>query len=542
MKKTKIIWLAWVSLLAIVAGAYFIVWPSTDETGSLDAVTQSVMFDCSDPAVTVIESDCQALVDLYNATDGENWEKNNWWLVDSDVWNWFWISVSSTIQRVTKIELDLNNLKWYIPTSLWILENLSLLNLHWNELVWVIPDTLWDLSNLWTLKLSNNTLVWEIPSSLWNLSNLRELDLRVNRMAWEIPDSLWNLSELNILQLFNNELVWEIPNSLWNLSNLNILYLQSNKLTWEIPSSLWNLSNLWNLILSDNKLTWEIPPSIGVLPILTSLWLNVNELTWEIPSELWNLSTLINLDLWWNNLSWEIPESLWNLSNLTNIDLRTNKLWWEIPDSLWNLYSLEYMFLSINNLCWEIPQSIKDLNILYENYTYNRLTIPWDETQQPENCEQVECEENIVDLNDFDYNNDGTLTANDLFILQQILLWEMEYIPWKITDTNGDGVYDEDDVSQLLAYIIWNDDITSLCIDWIDIDCDGIIDEGQCDFCGNGVIDEWEECDWSDPKNWIFCTEECMLLEVVVIDDWPGTIGHDGLTPAEWEDWRDLIH
>jgi cysteine-rich repeat protein len=43
--------------------------------------------------------------------------------------------------------------------------------------------------------------------------------------------------------------------------------------------------------------------------------------------------------------------------------------------------------------------------------------------------------------------------------------------------------------------------------------------------CGDGIINGWEECDWSDLKKWIHCTAECKIQKV---DEWPQL-------PIPWE-------
>jgi len=56
----------------------------------------------------VIESDYNALVALYNSTNGANWTDNTNWLTNADVSTWYGVTVSG--DRVTGISLNSTNL------------------------------------------------------------------------------------------------------------------------------------------------------------------------------------------------------------------------------------------------------------------------------------------------------------------------------------------------------------------------------------------------------------------------------------------------
>ena len=104
------------------------------------------------------KTDREALVALYNTTNGENWENSDNWLSDAPLGEWEGV-VTNDDGRVT--ELNLN-------------DNVNL----GGEL----PAELGSLSNLETLDLSNNNLGGELPAELGSLSNLTVLDLFNNRL------------------------------------------------------------------------------------------------------------------------------------------------------------------------------------------------------------------------------------------------------------------------------------------------------------------------------------------------------------------------
>ena len=137
------------------------------------------------------ETDREALVALYNATDGENWFGSNNWLSDAPLGEWERVTTNDD-GRVTALDLRSNALSGEIPAELG------------------------SLSNLTELILGSNELSGEIPAELGSLSNLRFLALNVNELSGEIPAELGSLSNLSALHLTRNELSGCVPSSLEN--------------------------------------------------------------------------------------------------------------------------------------------------------------------------------------------------------------------------------------------------------------------------------------------------------------------------------------
>ena len=314
--------------------------------------------------------DRDALVALYNATDGPNWSSSMNWLSDKPIGEWY--GVTTNANGLQRLDLGGNQLTGEIPGELGNLSNLQVLWLAGNQLTGEIPGgELGNLSNLQVLSLSNNQLTGEIPGELDNLSNLQQLSLGGNQLTGEIPGELDNLSNLQQLSLGGNQLTGEIPGELGNLSNLERLWLFDNQLTGEIPGELGNLSNLKELSLSNNQLTGEIPGELDNLSNLQQLSLDGNQLTGEIPGELGNLSNLQQLILSNNQLTGEIPEELGNLSNLNTLWLHNNQLTGEIPGELDNLSNLQQLSLDGNQLTGEIPEELGNLSNLNTLWLHN---------------------------------------------------------------------------------------------------------------------------------------------------------------------------
>ena len=135
------------------------------------------------------ETDREALVALYNATNGENWTISDKWLSDAPLGEWHGVTTNDD-GRVVELDLSFNALSGEIPPELGSLSNLEWLRLGNNKLSGEIPAELGSLFNLEWLRLFNNALSGEIPAELGSLSNLTELLLYGNELSGCVPSSL----------------------------------------------------------------------------------------------------------------------------------------------------------------------------------------------------------------------------------------------------------------------------------------------------------------------------------------------------------------
>ena len=347
-------------LVAVVAVAAMAL-ASADGTGLAQAQTNTA-------------TDRDALVALYNATDGANWAIKTTWLSNEPLGEWHGVTTDSD-GRVTHLDLSSNQLSGEIPAELGNLTNLEWLNLQSNQLTGEIPAEVGDLTNLRLLDFWLNQLTGEIPVELGGLTNLDGLYLNRNQLTGEIPAELGNLTNLRLLGLDGNQLTGEIPVELVDLTNLQVLSLSTNQLTGEIPAELGNLTSLTNLRLGSNELTGEIPAELGILTNLQVLSLPTNQLTGEIPAELGNLTNLRELGLGGNQLTGEIPVELGSLTSLLALELYLNQLTGEIPAELGSLTSLRELWLDRNQLTGEIPAELGSLTNLTDlRLTSNQLT------------------------------------------------------------------------------------------------------------------------------------------------------------------------
>ncbi|MDE2779201.1 MAG: hypothetical protein OXI91_05935 [Chloroflexota bacterium] len=325
--------------------------------------------------------DREALVALYNATDGPNWKLVGGWLSDDPIGEWRGITPDGdgcvahlllpdnglagtlppemgNLSSLEWLDLSHNRLTGEIPAVLGQLNHLQRFVLSGNQFSGPIPAELGGLQDLELLALANNQLSGPIPPELGNLTSLLSLELSLNRLTGPIPPELGNLGSLEGLGAESNELAGPLPPALGNLANLEWLRLGFNLITGEIPSELGNLSSVHTIGLNYNQLTGPIPPSLGGLPELKDLQLQVNQLTGPIPREIGNRSELHNLQLQVNQLSGEIPPELGNLSSLVRLNLSSNPLTGPIPTELGELNSLQYLDLSYSGLTGPIPEEL----------------------------------------------------------------------------------------------------------------------------------------------------------------------------------------
>ena len=197
--------------------------------------------------------DRQALIALYNATDGPNWNRNGNWLSRAPLDQWDGVLTDPDGSgRVTDLFLDDNGLTGQIPRELVRLTRLQLLYIS-----------------------GNSGLTGCIPTDLQYLpeNDFDELDLL---FCDEAPDFPADRAALEALYHATDGLNWtdntnwlsHSPVSRWygvltdGSGRVTDLFLDGNGLTGEIPPELVNLENLESLYLADNQLTGCIPAGL----------------------------------------------------------------------------------------------------------------------------------------------------------------------------------------------------------------------------------------------------------------------------------------
>ncbi len=320
-------------------------------------------------AQEIPQAEYDALVALYNSTNGNGWVNNDNWLTTNPPSTWYGVTVQNG--HVAYLTLNSNQLSGSIPPELSTLAYLVRLELNDNQLTGSIPLELTTMDNLDWLYLNKNQLSGNIPPELGNMTKLERLTLNNNQLTGSIPPELGNMDYLDYLHLAGNQLNGSIPLELGNMDDLQQLVLNNNQLTGGIPPELGNLANLDWLHLFSNPLGGSIPPELGNLTGLISLQLYSNQLTGSIPPELGNLTHLSSLYLMSNKLSGSIPPELGNMTNLKLLYLYNNQLSGSIPPELGNMTEIYHLWLHDNQLSGDIPPELGNLDNLHHLRLYN---------------------------------------------------------------------------------------------------------------------------------------------------------------------------
>ena len=340
-------------------------------------------------------SECEALIELYNQTGGDNWQNNANWLYGSPC---AWSGVICENGHVFQLFLSYNNLTGNIPTALtdlphldglWInennfddsvpgwlftdLPNLHFLDLSGNGLTGTLPLFTGGDSNLKSLILRGNELTGTIPSEFGVLTGLLTLDLSGNQLSGSLPAVLGNLVDLQFLSVANNQLSGSLPNEYGNLTKLVALHLHGNQLNGDFPTAVTQMSSLQALYMYDNQFTGSLPATIGNLEQLSEFVAFNNQFSGELPTELNLLTQLFVLDLSHNQLTGSLP--LFSDAYLSILLLANNAFTGTIPTALFDSPSFNVIDLSQNHLEGDIPAVITHSLYLHRlDVSQNRLS------------------------------------------------------------------------------------------------------------------------------------------------------------------------
>lgn len=167
-----------------------------------------------------------ALMALYEATDGDNWDRNDNWGSDKPLSEWYGIRTVLGISNgssnvVTGISLRENNLIGYIPKELSKLKFLKTLDLALNELYGSIPNEFVELKLLSELRLN------KLDNTIWK---------PLYQLTGKVPDFLANGIDLRLLCLSYNDFTGSLPDI---GENMESYFVEGNSFTGSIPKSHW---------------------------------------------------------------------------------------------------------------------------------------------------------------------------------------------------------------------------------------------------------------------------------------------------------------
>ncbi len=264
------------------------------------SVKVSVLVDTDGGTTIIVESDRAALVKLYEATGGDQWDQHTNWLSGRALDAWHGVSTNAQ-GHVTNLLLGTNNLVGQIPSELGTLPELAGLDLSSNSLSGTIPATLGDLGSLEMLDLSDNAVAGSIPAAL--------LSLPLTTFGWDGNDGLCMPNTAEFVA-WTGTMSAHTGDGYCNKDDrdaLEALYTALGGAGWtdsqnwgdaEVVSSWFGITtNTLGLVtaiaLPDNGVNGELPASIGDLAGLVELDLSTNtQLTGPIPVTMPRLDAL----------------------------------------------------------------------------------------------------------------------------------------------------------------------------------------------------------------------------------------------------------
>ena len=323
--------------------------------------------------------DREALIALYNSTDGPNWFQSQNWLTEEPIGNWYGVR-ADTVGRVLSLTLRNNRLSGPIPPEIGLLTKLEALNFESNALTGPIPPEFGQLEALTLLSLSNNPFTGgSLPGTLGGLKSLRVMVVNNTGLTGSIPAGIGQLRRLERLVMTGNtSLSGTIPTEIGGAGNLRYVDLSNNALSGSIPSGIGGLGNVEELDLSNNRLSGPLPNAIGGMSSLTELQLTGNQLSGPIPSGISGLRSLFGLWADNNRLSGTLPAEFGQLPNLEILDLSNNRLTGNIPAGIGNAPKLRWLDLGGNSgMSGRLPTQLTKLK-LHLFVTGGRLCSPSD--------------------------------------------------------------------------------------------------------------------------------------------------------------------
>lgn len=175
----------------------------------------------------------KALVEFYQATNGDQWNNNTNWCSDKPLEEWFGVTMGyhNAYPYVTDLELSGNNLSGHLPDG----------------------DCLLRLGGIKGLYLWDNNIGGNIPQCLEHCYSLSGFFMDRNQLTGEIPASLFDLPYLSYFEVADNKLTGPIPANFSHLMDQGFNKdLSGNDLSGEVPESIVNhprFSQLWDYIL-----------------------------------------------------------------------------------------------------------------------------------------------------------------------------------------------------------------------------------------------------------------------------------------------------
>lgn len=215
---------------------------------------------------TVAEQDSLALLAFYQATNGDQWIRNDNWQ-STTVDEWYGVKVEDG--RVSALILSANNLSGMLPDELGNLSEIKNLFISYNQITGQIPASVGELQKLEMLWAQYNSFSGQIPSTIGGMDSLKTFNISHNGFSGSLPEGLGKLKNLENLNLQFNSFESVLPDTLGALFKLKYLYLNNNGFIGAVPASFQKMISLCMASFSDNYLT-DLPDLSGISSLSVS--------------------------------------------------------------------------------------------------------------------------------------------------------------------------------------------------------------------------------------------------------------------------------
>ncbi|WP_065218294.1 MULTISPECIES: PL29 family lyase N-terminal domain-containing protein [Butyricimonas] len=175
------------------------------------------------PLEKQLKKEREALMDLYNATNGTSWTKQTNWGSDKPVSEWHGINCRKD-GTIYEIDLGSNNLSGELPASIGEFDKIFFIDLSENQLTGALPQEIGNLKQLLSLKISRNNFT--NLDALKLCPSISLLEIGVNKFS--NPDNCFEiisqLIHLDYLSMFGNaNFCGPLPPSITKIMDLPLL-------------------------------------------------------------------------------------------------------------------------------------------------------------------------------------------------------------------------------------------------------------------------------------------------------------------------------
>ena len=242
--------------------------------GLSNSLAVAALLSVSSPALAELElSDQQksALIDFYEATEGDQWDFSDHWLDESvGACDWYGVACFEGHDGV-EVHLALSN----------------------NGLTGTLPESLGDMPGLQVLVLANNALSGPLDLHDGQYADLMQLMVQGNQFESLAigPEAAPGL----VFLAASDNMMESLDISPDAASNLHTVELSNNLLSGPVPDFLEGRSSLATLDLSHNLLDGDLPEWLGELQ-LEELYLGGNDLSGSIAPALEALAGNLEYD------------------------------------------------------------------------------------------------------------------------------------------------------------------------------------------------------------------------------------------------------